>query len=247
MTAEEIEAAKLDIERQRLALEQAKAQQESRFITRHSGVLISATVSLAAVVVSAAQIYISNKTAATQQSAATIQHDQDAQTQKAQREREFLATDAERKRELDLSAARLVIENSKVIFESKSPDDRAMFANLLSVLYPPEVSEPILRRLQKATPKNTDQQVWQAARRTTTKGANAISPDGRLLATTSGDHVSLWDANSGGLVRTYATADFISSVSFTANGDSLLISSVDGRHSTLDLRSGMTIGATPER
>ncbi len=53
MASDEVEQARLEIERERLALDKKKSELDRKFVRANSGVLISAAVSFAALIVSA--------------------------------------------------------------------------------------------------------------------------------------------------------------------------------------------------
>ena len=62
MEATELEKTKIELEQQRLKIEKTRAEQENRYLQRHLGVIITAAVSLAAVLVSATQIWVASIT-----------------------------------------------------------------------------------------------------------------------------------------------------------------------------------------
>ncbi|MEK6406823.1 MAG: hypothetical protein AABN34_07665 [Acidobacteriota bacterium] len=59
LTADQIENARLQVERERLEIDKSKAALDHRFWNRNSGTLIMAVVSLAAVIVSLGQVWAS--------------------------------------------------------------------------------------------------------------------------------------------------------------------------------------------
>jgi hypothetical protein len=60
MEISEFEKAKLDLERERLLIEKDKSRIESRFLYKHLGAIITAVISLAAVLVSISQIWVAS-------------------------------------------------------------------------------------------------------------------------------------------------------------------------------------------
>jgi hypothetical protein len=236
------DTARLDIERERLAIDQAKAKLDSKFLSRHAGGLITASVSLAAIFVSAAQVYITTITKNQELQLSREQRAHELQMQETQHEQDFLAGEAQRKRELDLNAARLVIENRKAIFEDGSTQDREMFAKLLSVTFPPEVSEPLLRRIQIVSPKN-DQQEWQARfEKLFGKGSNALSPDGKRFVTINSGRALVFDADSGRFLMSYGrSSGAYTEASFSTDGQQLLLKSADGATAVVDAATGKLI------
>src|SRR2546430_2949312 len=116
MTPDELENARLAIERERLELDKAKAELDRGFLRRHSSVLIPAAVSLAAVIVSLGQVWVTKITKDKELEITTVHRRLELEVQDKQKERDRLTTDAQKKRELDLSVARFVTENRQAIF-----------------------------------------------------------------------------------------------------------------------------------
>ena len=69
----EIEKARLDIERERLELDKSKSRFERSFFRANSGVLISAAVSLAALIVSLGQVWVTKISKDKELEVATLQ------------------------------------------------------------------------------------------------------------------------------------------------------------------------------
>jgi WD40 repeat protein len=232
MTPEELERARLELERDRLAFEKSKADLSNNFFGRYSAILIPAAVSFAAVVVSFGQVWVTKITKDKEIEVATLQKRLELETQ-----------DAERKRELDISAARFVSENREAIFKG-TPDEQELFAKLITTIFPVEVSGPLLLRLERASPaatKNSWQTVIEAA-----AGAAAFSPDGKLFVTTDRGGARIWDANSGRELRAFGSAEPLVSAQFSPDGRKLLTHSLGGAAQTWDLASGRLLNKTSE-
>ncbi len=75
--AQELEDARLQLERERLELEKEKAATDQKFLNRNLGTVITAVVSLAAVLVSGAQVWV-----------ATISKDREMEITRAQQNRD---------------------------------------------------------------------------------------------------------------------------------------------------------------
>jgi WD40 repeat protein len=225
MTPEEIEKAQVALERRQLELDRVVAERDRSFLNRNTGILISAAVSFAAVIVSIAQVWITTISKDKELQITTLQHKADIDSQERQKDRELAVSDAQRKRELDLNAARFITENRKAIFEG-TPADRELFAKLIPTLFPPEVSAPLLLRIEKATP-GPDSKIWQSAQRQSINGA-VYSPDGRFFVTSSEGTVRMWDAQSSRVTREFRIDGIVTAMSFSPDGRQLLITTLNG-------------------
>src|SRR5262249_13561711 len=149
---------------------------------------IPAAVSFAAVVVSLGQVWVTK-----------ISKDKELELATAQKQLELVMQDAQRKRELDISAAKFVTDNRETIFRG-TQDEQELFANLISTLFPVEVSSPLLHRLKRASPASS-QQAWQQAIDASTFAAAAISPDKKRFVTIDqGGRATIWDAETGKVI-----------------------------------------------
>jgi WD40 repeat protein/tRNA A-37 threonylcarbamoyl transferase component Bud32 len=70
----------------------------------------------------------------------------------------------------------------------------------------------------------------------------SFSPDGNLIATAGGDHLRLWDAHSGKLVRELVGhTDWVPSAAFSPDGSRVLSGSADHTARIWDLHTGATL------
>jgi len=237
MTPEEIEKAQLALERKQLEVDKAVAERDRNFFNRNTGVLISAAVSFAAVVVSLGQVWVTTISKNNELEITTLQRKAEIESQERQKDRELAASEAQRKRELDLSAARFITENRKAIFGG-SAEDKEIFARLIPTLFPPEVAAPLLQRLENAT-TGPGRKIWEDARKTAPNGADSYSPDARFLATVGPDAIRIWDVASGRELRSLNTgSQIVSSVAFSHDGREIVAKAVDGSEDTWDLSTG---------
>jgi len=226
LTPEEIAFARLEIERGRFELEKAKSELRQSFFGRNSSILVPAAVSFAAVVVSLGQVWVTK-----------ISKDKELELAALQKNQELQIQDAQRKRELDISAARFVTENRQPIFNG-TQDEQELFASLISTLFPIEVSGPLLRRLQRTSPKND---AWTKAFQAWTGQTGTFSPDGRLLVTVDPvepDHLLFRDIDSGKIVKIIKTPESLKAVKFSPDGQNLITTSVSGLTQTFGLGTG---------
>jgi hypothetical protein len=241
MTTAEIEAAKLEIERQRFALDQTKAQHDNTFLKRNAGVIISAAVSFAAVVVSVGQVWSTQISRDNELQIAREQHARDTEQESTRRDREFALTDAQRKRELDIQARRLVLEFGKTLFEgTASAESRNGFALVLATMFPPEVSQPLLRQLQRsASPENKP--AFDNAAQLASQQADAISPDRKRFLTIRSGHVQIWDADSGRQLLSLTPRGLPTGASFSPDGKTVRVEEYFGGWQVFDLPSGRVL------
>jgi len=222
MTAEEIEQSKLAIERERLELERErheverdKFEQTKGFIAKHTAILIPAIVSIAAVFVTAGQVWITK-----------MSKDKELEITSIQKRAELDAQIAQRKRELDISAARFITDNRQGIFGG-TQEEQEVYAMLISILYPVEVSTPLLKRLEKGSPPET-KAAWQRALETSASGAAAFSPDGKRFLTRQQGGVQLWDAETGNLIASVPSETDVTEVAFSPEGKTIALTTPRG-------------------
>lgn len=128
--------------RERLDLEKRKFDAESRFTVRNSGALISASVSLAAIVISIVQIYISNESISESKSVENAIHLDEVQ------------------KKWDIEIAEFIFQHKDMI--TKSPDSRRELSQTIQVAFPPGRADDLLGRLEKVDVENT--KTWADAR-----------------------------------------------------------------------------------
>src|SRR5579862_469367 len=153
MTLEELEqrsrdldSREIEIARKQLDFEKSQAESSRGFLNRNMGVLITAAVSLAAVIVSVGQVWVTTISKNKEIEITRLQHAQDMESQERQKEKELASNEAQRKRELDLEAAKFITEHSKEIFDG-STEDKELYGKLIVTLFPPEVASPLLHRI----------------------------------------------------------------------------------------------------
>jgi WD40 repeat protein len=241
MNPEDIEKAQLGLERKQIEIDKATVERDRSFLNRNSGVLISALVSFAAVIVSIAQVWVTTISKNKEIQITMLQHRADMESQERQKDRELALSDTQRTRELDLSAVRFITENRKAIFEG-TPEDRELFAKLIPILFPAEISAPLMLRIEKATP-GPEGKIWQSAQRQGINGA-VYSPDGRFFVTTAEGSVKLWDTQSGRILRIFQAAGIATSMNFSPDGKQLLVTMLNGSVQRWDIVTGQLLQRT---
>jgi hypothetical protein len=172
-SVEELEVSKLEIERERLELQKAvetsrlelerlKLEREHKFWNKHSGVLITGLISLAAVAVSGAQIWSTSITQNKQMEIAQFQKKQEIEMIDRQKEKELSLTDEKNRKEWNLNAAKFVADNRKVLFEGSS-QEKELLAKMIANIYPPEVSASLLAKLEDAS-RPAEENTWRKER-----------------------------------------------------------------------------------
>ena len=140
------ERERLAIERERLELDKLRAKQDNRFVNRY----IAALVSLAAVLVTAGQIWVQYISKDREISLNQIQ---------AQAQLEQLTVQQERSWKLELT--RFVSENRSAIF-GEDNEERRRIRDLMLVTFPSDITNALFRRLEQAAPDEQQRQIWQA-------------------------------------------------------------------------------------
>ena len=125
MEAPGLEQLRLALERDRFELEKRREEREGTLLNRHFGAIMTALVSIVAVVVSAAQIWV-------------------AQIQKT-RELEVKAIESER--QWGIEAAKFIAGNHTAIF-SKDDQERAIFQGIIFVAFPKAISDRLLSKVK---------------------------------------------------------------------------------------------------
>lgn len=149
----DLEERKLDLEMERLDLERQKFQLDSRFTQKNLGVVLTAAVSLAAVIVSASQVWVADVNRSRELELANIQ--------KA-KELELARLEGERRWKLDLTD--FLFRNKQAVF-SGDQVERERVRNVLLVTFPPEITGAVFEKLEATAPEE-EKTTWREARTT---------------------------------------------------------------------------------
>jgi hypothetical protein len=161
-TDSSIEIARLEIERERLKIEQAKLQVENRFWNKNTGTVITAAVSLVAIIVSLGQVWVAKITKDKELQVTSLQKKLEMELLDKQKEKELALAEEQRKREWNLRAAKFVTENRNAIFGGNS-NEQELFAKLIPTIYPKEISDSLLDKLIAVSSPRT-KRTWQKQR-----------------------------------------------------------------------------------
>jgi len=135
----ELDEKKLALEEKRLDLERQRLGIDARFVHKHFGVLMTAVVSVAAVVISAAQVWVS-------------EIDKD-------REIELARLEQDRRWNLDLTE--FLFRHKESIFSDDSAE-RERMRNLLVVAFPKDITAEPFKKLEATVP-DEEKATWQQA------------------------------------------------------------------------------------
>lgn len=163
MTESEIEIERIKIESDRLQFDKEKAEQDRRFWIKNFGTVITTTVSLAAVLVTAGQLWLTKISKDKEIAVTSAQKDKELALMQAQKDKELTLLVAQQDREWNLNAAKFVSENANVIF-GKDKEQRERIAKVIIVTFPPNISDALFQKLDTTQDSAPGQTTWRTAR-----------------------------------------------------------------------------------
>ncbi|NIM11906.1 MAG: hypothetical protein GTO45_07305 [Candidatus Aminicenantes bacterium] len=151
-TKNDIEKEKLELERLRLDVEREKIKAEKRFTSKHLGTIITALISVAALIVSAAQVYI-----------ATVNKDKEMELNRLHIEREW-----------KLKTVEYVSNNWGKIFSNNEVDANRM-RDIMLATFPEEITGPLFIKLKETVDTEKGKKTWRDGMQTLARvSANKI-------------------------------------------------------------------------
>jgi len=147
------------LERARLELEKRKADSADRFFNKHLGTIITATVSLAAVLISLSQVWVAYITKEKELQIAQSQKAKDIEISHLQKEKESFALQEQQTREWNLNIAKFVSENASKIF-SENKEQRERIKNVMLVTFPEEVTKALFQKLERTAGSVEARKTW---------------------------------------------------------------------------------------
>ena len=173
-SAGDIEIAKLEIERERLELqknietskleiEKLKLEREKKFWNKNSGTLITASVALAAVIVTLGQVL-----------STWISQNKQIEMIDRQKEKELALLNEKNRKDWNLNAAKFITDNRKPLFEG-SKSEKQLLANVIGTIYPPDVAASILAKLENVS-LSPEEDAWRKEREKIVRPSVAESP-----------------------------------------------------------------------
>jgi hypothetical protein len=162
------------LEVKRYALERYKTRHEHRFLSRNLGVLISAAISLSAVLVSLGQVWVAKISKEKELAVASLQKQADNERLDKQRDKELALQVAERERQWNLDRAKFITENKKTIFEG-NPQELKRMSMVIETLFPYDIAAGMFEDLKRAADSPDKERVWSGAQERLQKRSNASS------------------------------------------------------------------------
>jgi len=158
------EDRRFDLEEKRYQLELKRAEREGDFLYRHSTTLITAAISLAAIVVSASgpiTAYIQKEKELNQQEILKIR-EQDQTRQQEEGKLKQAQLESDRKWRSD--AASYLSTHKEIIF-SNNTDDQVRIREVMLLVFPSDVVDAIFKGLEVRATSSASREVWTGGRK----------------------------------------------------------------------------------
>jgi hypothetical protein len=147
-----LEERKFRLERERLEIEKQRLTADNSFINRNSSAIISAAVSLAAIIVSITQIWV-----------AEIQKQREYELNRQQKEKELSLASSESERRWRIELVKFVSENKESIFHG-SQQEQTVMRDLMVAIFPPDLADRTFHKF--AVTANTEARaIWDEGRK----------------------------------------------------------------------------------
>lgn len=157
------------LDKERLEFERTKFESERVGIAKRLGLLIPFVVSIAAIVVSVAQIRIAVISRDKQIELQQFEGEAARVLQRQMQEAQLKHAEAEAKREWDLKFATFMAENSDDVFSSDSIRRKQMRL-VIELTYPRQAWDALFRRIAEASPTSEVRESWRSAQRESRRG-----------------------------------------------------------------------------
>lgn len=195
----------LMLENRRYALERYRTRVERTFLNRNLGVLISATISLAAVLVSLGQIWIAKISRDKELEIASFQTLAERERLDKQKEKELALQSAEYERQWNLSRAKFITENKQTLFNGSGTELNRM-SQIIETLFPGDIASRMFADLKNTADSRERQEVWSNAQnRLQVRSNSSSNPESSPAKTpTSTQNES---SNPGNITGTVITQD----------------------------------------
>ncbi|HXT62509.1 MAG TPA: hypothetical protein VN696_05690 [Pyrinomonadaceae bacterium] len=136
MTEEELNQAKHELERERFEFDKQCSRLENKFLHRNSAAIISASISIAVLSVSIAQVWV-----------ARIDKQREANAADSKQKSETLRQTELDDRQWNYDSLRFLADNKDVVFGAKS-DQQEQLLNVMIVTFPPRVLDSLLHNIK---------------------------------------------------------------------------------------------------
>jgi len=158
----DLEIEKLKLDREKFVFEQSKTEKTERFINKNVGTVITAIVSLTAVIVSIGQVWVTKISKDRELEITRENKKYETEALDKQKDKELTLVEVQKKRDWNLSVANFVLNNRKALFHGTDEEKRT-YAKIIPTIFPVEVSDSLLERLTvSSTPQS--KRIWQDAR-----------------------------------------------------------------------------------
>ena len=152
----------LKLENRRYALERYRSRIERKFLNRNLGILISASISLAAVLVSLGQVWVAKISKDKELEVAAFQTVAEIERLKKQKDEELALQRAEYERQWNLSRAKFITENKQTLFAG-SAQELSRMSYLIEMLFPADIAFGMFQDLRSTAESSERKIVWSEA------------------------------------------------------------------------------------
>ena len=149
MNQDEFNAATIEVENQRLQLEKERHARESSFFSKHFGAILTAGVSVLAIVVSGAQVMVADIRAEADRERAQIERDRENQRLENERTIELQREVQKALREEKQQLATLAIDKQDILF-SNDEERVQKLLDIIKITYSAEAVEPFLAKFSES-------------------------------------------------------------------------------------------------
>jgi hypothetical protein len=163
----------LRLENKRFSLERRRSQFEQRFVNKNLGVLISAAISLAAVLVSIGQVWVAKISKDKELQVASFQKVAEDERLDKQKDKELTSQDAERERQWNLSRAKFITENKKTLFDGSAPELKRM-SLIIETLFPHDIANDMFEDFKRTADSPQNEKIWSNAQERLQRRANIL-------------------------------------------------------------------------
>jgi hypothetical protein len=144
---EKIELLRLQLDSERLAAERRKFKSEQKFLTKHFAAVLTAIISLAAVLVSFSQVWVAKIHQEKELSVAQSQKDREMQATQDQKEKETILLVEQQKRAWKLELAKFIAEHKGELL-GKNIIQKELMRNVILTTFPAEISADFFAKLE---------------------------------------------------------------------------------------------------
>ncbi len=148
MTEEELNQAKLELERERFEFEKETAVGERRFLFRNSATVITAAISLAALAVSISQVWVEH-----------IRRQREIEVTQVQNDKELKLEELREDRKWKYDALQFVSSNKDAVFGGND-SERKRIRDVMTVTFPVEILDKLFSDLEERGKSPEEKATW---------------------------------------------------------------------------------------